>query len=513
VADLSINVQQDAFRVRDFVLGAAMGVALSAGVLEIAKIADTVQAALNPPPNLSVQVADEGCRPIDRVYGAMRYVQSQNALSAGLYESHVKLSETPTALRTLDPGLLQEVLRLDEFGQVDLRGLGAWVKVADQTPIAALVSGGDLSTGPLTEPLKLAETATPLLDSLQASGFDESLKIADAGFVELSVDAEILHLVETVTPAITPEQASGFDESLKIADVVLGPVLNPEQASPSELLHVVDATPLVSLSGSGVLSASGFDESLKVQDTATVVLTPLNAPTLTEALKVQDIVSPALWLGVQAGDETLHVQDSVSNPLLTPLQTAGFDELLHVQDSVLTGANIAGQATESLKIADSASPILDPERASGFDESLKIADSSAQTLDPLQTALTESLKLSETALPALSSGTTLTETLKLADTAQAALDLTVSVAEAVKVADSGTGQLTLLRASVAELVHVTDGPAIGQGDYIAVSLTETLHLYERAYTVAAPPDPDWVVLVRVDDWTVIVRSDEWTVRG
>jgi hypothetical protein len=588
MADLSINVQQDSFRVRDFLLGAAMGVALSAGLIEIPKISDSVQAALNPPPDLSIQVTTEGCRPLDLVYGVTRYVQSQNALSAGLREGNVKLSETTTALRTLDPGLIQEVMRLDDFGQVDLYGLGAWVKVQDQTPIAVLVSaisasGFDESLKvadgpalltlnpeqgvPTQEVLKLSEgpaLAALSGSNLSASGFDESLKVDDfgqvdlrgfgawikvadgpalaqlvttgdlstgtltellrvseGGFVELSVEAEILHVVDTVlgptlnplqaspseslkvqdqTPIallvaggdlsqtagpenlkivdvvtifINPEQTSGFDESLKVADTVLGPILNPEQATPSESLKIADTVLGPTLDPEQTSTSS---ESLKVQDTATAVLDPLNAPTLTESLKVQDTVTPALWLATQAGDETLHVQDSVQNTLLNPLQTSGFDELLHVQDQTPnTGSNLAASGfDESLKIADIVTPQLTVLFASGFDESLKIADIATPSITPLlASGFDESLKVQDTVTgltlnPLQTSGfnellhvvdqtpqvgasiapPVLTETCKLADQVFAQLDtLLATPIESLKVADTVLQQITPLLAS------------------------------------------------------------------
>jgi hypothetical protein len=628
MADLSINVQQDSFRVRDFLLGAALGVALSAGLIEIPKISDSVQAALNPPPDLSIQVNQEGIRPLDLVYGVTRYVQSQNALSAGLREGNVKLSETPTALRTLDPGLIQEVMRLDDFGQVDLYGLGAWVKVADQTPIAALVSGGDLSAGPLTEPLKIADTATPTLNPLrtsgfdellhvvdqtplaslggltpgllteslkiadvvsgpiinpeQASGFDESLKIDDFGQVDLyglgawvkvadqtpiaqlvsGNDLSVGPLTETLTctdthfdnsatidefelvkiqdqtplvfltggtlsasgfdeslkiadtvlgPLLNPEQTSGFDESLKIADTVLGPTLNPEQATPSESLKIQD-TPSTTLDPEQTSTAS---ESLKVQDIATAVLDPLNALTLTESLKVQDTVSPALWLAVQAGDENLHVQDSVQNTLLNPLQTSGFDELIHVQDQTPnTGSNLAASGfDESLKIADIVTPQLTVLFASGFDESLKVADAATPQLTVLlASGFDESLKVQDavtglTLNPLQTSGfnellhvvdqtpqvgasiapPVLIETCKLADQVFAQLDtLLATPIESLKVVDTVLQQITpLLASGFDEQAKVSDSISESITPLLAQA-SESLKIEDKQPNFAGP---------------------------
>src|SRR5215472_3422183 len=248
--DLSVTVNPEGKRVLDFVLGAALGVAVSFGVMENPlHVQDTVTAALNPPPNLSVQAPDEGCRPRDRVYGATRFVASQNQLEAGNYEAHVKISESLTVLRDIDTGLLQEVPRLAEWGQVDLYGPGAYLKIAD-TVTASISSGSDLSASGFDELLHVQDTQTAQMSLLLAAGFDEALVVGDGGFVELGISDEYVKLADTVTASINPENTSGFDELLHVQDTATV-FVNPEQTSGfDELLHVQD-TVTASRSGGG----------------------------------------------------------------------------------------------------------------------------------------------------------------------------------------------------------------------------------------------------------------------
>ncbi|MES2360041.1 MAG: hypothetical protein V4529_17000 [Gemmatimonadota bacterium] len=440
MADLSINVQQDSFRVMDFVLGAALGVALSAGAMEIAKISDSVQAALDPPPILSVQVADEGCRPLDQTYGVTRSVQSQNARSAGLREGNVKISEQLTVQRTLDTGLIQEVMRLDDFGQVDLRGLGAWIKITD-TVTAALESGGDLSVGPLTDSLKIADTVASILNPLQAN-LSESLKIADTITV-LNTDL-FTTLLETVT-LVDADQDNQVelvtDETIRISDVVLGSTLNPEQTNQSESLKVQD-TVTAAMGNAGDLSITAGSESLKVSDSVVTLLNPEQAST-TESLKIADTVTV----------------------LLNPEQSSGFDESLKIVDVVL-------------------GPTINPEQANSS-ESLKVQDTPTTTLDPEQISTSESLKVQDVAtivLNPLIATTPATESIKIQDTVTAALWLAASgFDELLHVQDFPTTDLSIL---VSELLYVQDQVTASAGTGVLV--VENLKVADSVSTLLDP---------------------------
>jgi hypothetical protein len=495
MADLSINVQQDSYRVSDFVLGAALGVALSAGVMEIGKLSDSVQAALLPPPSLSVQVATEGCRPIDRVYGATRYVQSQNALSAGLYEGHDKVSESLTVRRSLDTGLLQEVprlsdqlsvlrspslivlqetLKLDDFGQVDLYGLGARLKISDAVTVELL---------PLSERMRVLDQVAVNYSPIFTVIDSETVLLSEDGWVELSVEAEVLHLADAPTASIpfSGLSANPGDETVKVADSV-ATLISSINATPSETLFMYDSG-LVELSveaeilhladtvaaaiAAGNLAATAGPETLKLADTATVLLNPEQTSTASESLKVAD---------------------SVSGLTLDPEQTSTPAEALKVQDTVT--AQIGGGAfvLETLKLADTVlGPTLNPEQTSGFDEALKVQDSVTSTLDPEQTSIQESLKLQETVSSNLDPEQTSTpaEALKVQDSVSVALWLAVQPSdELLHVQDFPT---TNLSTSLSELLHVQDTVTASSGSNLVATSAESLKVQDTA-TIALDPE-------------------------
>ena len=216
MADLNVNTQEGGPRVLDFVYGAALGVSalfLSAGLLEVVKVAEFGQADLYGPGN------------------------------------RIKISDTVTASMGQSN---TDTLHVQEFGQVDLYGPGAWVKVRD-TVTASL--GQSISASVGSESLKIADTVTTQATLLLASGFDETLYLEDGdlGYEQLHVQDTVIssgilvgpqiteqtiHVQDTVTASFDAIQA-GPVESLKIADSVTTGT-NLIQTSVAELVHIVD---------------------------------------------------------------------------------------------------------------------------------------------------------------------------------------------------------------------------------------------------------------------------------
>ena len=519
MADLSVNVTPDTKRVLDFVLGAALGVAVSFGVLENPlHIQDTVTAALAPPPVLNASGFDENARLRDQVFGATRFTQSQNQGSAGNEEYRLKLADTVTAQRDLDTGLVREVPRLAEFGQVDLYGLGAKIRITDGPAIADFTPPIQITVP--AESGKLADTATAQVTVLFASGFDELLHVQDGGWADLgsdeslklsdsvtaalssggdlsvSVSQELGHLADTVFASENPEQTSGFDELLHLQDTATT-LLNPEQtSSASESAKVAD----VVTASINPENASGFDELLHVSDSVTVVLNPENASGFDELLHAQDTVTASMVgggdLSVSVGQETLHLAETVT-VLLNPEQTSGFDELLHVQDVATTLLNPeqASGFDELGHLQDVATVLLNPEQASGFDELLHVQDTPTPTLDPEQTSSPSELLHVQDTVTAAMGGLFVTvtqELLHVQDTPSTLLnpENASGFDELLHVQDTATPSLNPEQTSSAsELLHVQDVVTAfmtGPGDISIVAGPESAKLADTVIAVLTP---------------------------
>ncbi len=588
--------------------------------------------------DLSVLVTAEALRDREFIYGATRYVQSQNALSAGLREGQVKLAETVLG-PTLTPLIAApaESLKIATSGQVDLYGLGAWVKVQDTVQVL-LFSG--ITALPAADSLKMADTVTAAFPSVDLSVLvtAESLKIAtsgqvdiyglgawvkvqdtvtaqlvgpggdlsvtvgvetlhladtDSGFVELLSDEAIL-LADTVTPSITPEQTSGFDELLHVQDTAT-PRLTPEQTP-----VLLDSLKIQDVLTSSITPefASGFDELLHVQDTVTTSLNPLFtsivlesgklADTVTqtldplqttvtfESLKVQDQVLTGGDLNVilTAGEslkladtattllnplfavtvsELLHVQDQVltggdlnviltvgesgkladtSAQTLDPLQTtvtevtvktsdsltAQLDtllaslagELLHVQDTVFTGGDLQVTLTEPLKLADTVTTLLNPLQTSGFDELLHIQDQVSTGAGLSVLVPADALKLADLVTAARDLEATVTESLKLADLVSPALWLAISVPnEALALADTSTAFVTPLRAVVTQESLKLSESLVIFGDLLSVTVPAETLHVTDIFFVPAVPEPVWICVVPSVDWTCMIAAQSW----
>ena len=219
MADLNVTTQEGAPRVLDFVFGAAIGIALSVGVMEVVKVAEFGQADL---------------------YGPGARLKITDTATAGI----------PGA--TLSASGFDETLHAQEFGQVDLYGPGARVKISDTA--AAVLGGGPDDNATPSESLKIADVVTAALTPLFASGFDEVLFLEDgvlyeellhlqdtvsAVLVQGPQNQELLHAQETITASLDGFQTSVGPDTLKLADLVTSQ-LTLIQASVAELIHVVD---------------------------------------------------------------------------------------------------------------------------------------------------------------------------------------------------------------------------------------------------------------------------------
>lgn len=441
-ADLSRNVGDESLKLKDGGVATQQGIVQLLGVIHVQ---DTVTAAIAG--TLSRAIGDE-------------VLHVQDTVAASLT---VLLPST---------GALTETLYLDDSGLVAAIGMDEVIHCVDQTPIATLTGGGNLSRQVADESLKVQDTILASMGDLVVLVTQESLKVQDTVTVSenplfAAPALESLKVVDTVSVSENPLFASGFDE----------------------LLHVQD-TVTASMGG---LFVSGIDESLKIQDTVSVLENELFAAPTLESLKVQDTVAVVENELIAAPTvESLKVQDQTVSASLGGLAVQiSPDELLHIQDTLLASmGGLVTSTTENAKVQDTVTAQLD-------------------TL--LVTVGSESLKVQDTVTPGLERSVTVTqESLKVQDSVSAILDLFVVVAaESCRVQDSTLSQLTVLRASASESLKVQDVLTIGV-DLLTVTVTsELLHIQDFWVVLAVP---DVTVHVRPVVGIIHVRPDSGSVR-
>lgn len=551
MADLSILVDQETSEARDVIFGKTLSVAsqnarstglednplhvtdqvplprLNPQPIPLAdeplKIADTVGNSFTST-DLSVLVPSDVSKARDVIFGAARFVASQNGLSAGLEENPLHLNETASDLWT---GLteivrvsdsvsaqetLVEIIKLADTVTASIPFVGIQVQVSDegirlndQSPfieerlkvidtVTAAIAGaaGDLSVTVGAENLKLADTVTVLENPLISAAPVESLKVQDTVQTSLTVllatvADEPLKIADTVTLFENPLFATPADDNLKVQDTVIASTGGLIAVLADEVLHVQD-TVSASLT---VLLLTVTQESIKVQDTVTAQLDTLLV-SLTESLKVQDTVTASSGgLIATPADENLKVQDTVSVSL-TVLQLVVTTESMRVFDTDLTvTVTGAGQVNVS--------------------ESLKVQDSVSAQLDTLLVTVgQEALKVQDTVTPALERSVVVTqESLKIADSVTASVGLSVVLAdESLKVQDAVSGQLTVLRTSAAESLKIQDVLTLGVNLLSVVVVPEVLHIQDFVLT---PAVADVTVQVRPDVEVIQIRQDVGSV--
>jgi len=523
----------ESFRFLDALVGAAVGVALSVGISgnglfgDTFRLSDQVSAALDPPSNLSVQVASEQVRVRDWVFGAARNTQVDDA--AGLLEPPLHLAEqgpfvllnppieasVSDSLKVADEppvgailsndlsrAITNDTLKVAGGGFAELIEFAEQLKIADQ--VIAAFGAADLSRAVADDTLKVADSVVNrFLDPLQV-GPSDSLKVADI-VLGPTLDPEQISIsdslkVADVVTAGLDSMSANLADSLKVADVLVGPTLDPEQASLTDSLKVSDTVTAAvagggdlttSLSDSLKVSGSGFAElidyadSLKVSDSVTAQKAgDLVVAVASDVFLVSDVGQVEL-----SHDDTLRIAD-VLTVAIDP-ELASLSDSLKVADQVtaaLVGDLSRAVADDSLKVADSLSATLDPLQAAPSD-SLKVADLVVnRTLDPEQASIADSLKVADAVLgPTLDpEQTVLSDSLKVADQVTALLDaMAVSLTDSLKVADSLTASLNPEQTSLSDALKVSDEifASVGAG----ASLTDSLKV---ADAVSATLDPE-----------------------
>lgn len=549
VSDLSANVSESV-RVFDRLTGASRGIAtamLAVGLFgDTAKLADYVQAAMDPPPFLQVQ-AQEAPRVREFVYGAAR--QAPTDLSAGLMEGDV------FHLRDAFPEpntLVTESVKADDGGFVelfDLGGISNPVKVTDGPINAVLVSADDRSVNVDPEQVKVADVVLgPTIDPEQTTLLESSkvadevfallgipveiLRSDDGGFVELiglgnpvkiadgpvsaalvgedlaASASEIVKIADAVQTTIDPEQTA-LPESLKVADSVQI-FIDPEEATPGEVVRVSDT-----VQASVDLNATPA-EALKVVDAVQTLLNPEEA-TPGEVVKITDLVQPAL---IDAGSlaasvsESLKVVDGTPLGFLDPTEQirvddGGFVELrglgnpIKISDSVsaaLFDPNLLqASVSESLKVVDQTPPqasLVDPNALSANpSEIVKVADQVTAAL-VLNVLISESLKVSEGGYAELVRD----ETVKVADSVTASLQSGFgpsTLTENVKVVDAASVTLNPEQATPSESVKCQDQLTVVLG--VGVILGETVKCADAIFVTLNPEETNPGETVKVTD--------------
>jgi len=544
MADLSILVAQEVSEARDVIFGITRSVqsqnARSAGLEENplhvtdstplprlnpqpigvtdepVKVADTVVNAFTST-DLSVVVSTEVSKARDVIFGITRFVASQNALSAGLQENPLHLSEERLDFFTGTT----EVLKVVDTVTVLANPLQAApavesLKVQDGTPSVSGLTNTDLNVN-LTEPLRVSdqppfiEERLKVVDTVTASlvftpsltvsltenlrlndqppFIQERLKVQDTvtaalaaagGDLSRAVADEVLHLAD-----FTGDLSTGLEEILRVQDTVT-PAMggNLTIAVADENLKVQD-TVTTSLT---VLLASVTDESLKIADTVTLFENPLFAAPATENLKVQDtVIASTGGLIAVLGDEVLKVQDSVSASL-TVLFLAVTDEPLKIADTVTAQLDtLLVSLTESLKVQDQVTASSGGLIATPGDENLKVQDTVSASLTVLLlTAPTESMRVFDTDLTVTETGAgqvNVQDSLKVQDSVTAQLDtLLVTVTqESLKVQDTVTPALERSVVITQESLKVQDTVTASVGLSTALG-DETLKVQDTVST-------------------------------
>lgn len=563
--DLSASISEST-RVFERIVGAAIGVALSVGIGvfgELPKLADTVQAAMSPPPFLSATIGEQ---PDLRewVFGASIGAPT-TTLSAGLMEGNVfhlldqfgdlyasvsenlKISDSVTVDRT---GPIEaapiETPKADDGGFVELIGLGNPVKITDGPVIATLSTGNNLAVN-FSENIRVADGPVTASYAVIEASLTEIIKAADSGEVELSKD-ETVRVNDTLTTFINPEQTA-LGEDVKVADTVTAALtgsgasltetvklsdtvqvtLNPEQASFTENVKVAD-TPATLLNPEETNPA----EIVKVADTVTLTLNP-EETSLIENVKIADTVQVSLNPEQTSLIENVKIVDT-SSQFINPEETSPA-ESLKVVDTLSVSINLASELTENVKVTDSVQTLLNPEETS-VTESLKISDEiSAARIDAgaLAATLSEDVKIADTLDVTITPiFATATEDLKVTDELSVTITpIFLSVAqETVKVADTNLQvSITPVSASISESLKVVDnltvtitpifaspGEAAKASDSVFASITpefvtvqEDLKVSDSISVTLSPEETTSEEPVKISDAVSVARINAGTL--
>jgi hypothetical protein len=306
--------------------------------------------------DLSVLVAVEGCRPVDRLYGKTLYVQSQNALSSGLYEASVKISESLTVCNLIGLPAHDEFLinygsslgpcnwtnvignlatnGVNVFPLASSQNLSLWKETAfspdqysqititaygDDTPAAVvrISPTGDASYAmvgvPVAGTITLYQTVATVGTAIQTVS---GLTLVDGDIYQLRVIGSVLRMflngvqigTDQIDTAVTTGQPGIFindrgSPSL-LNNFVADQLSVPVGSHPTGWLHP------------GIMASLFKPDVLQVVDMNVIVQ---DAPQAVEVLKISDVVTASLgYLAVSIPFDRVRVLDSVT-ALLNPL--------------------------------------------------------------------------------------------------------------------------------------------------------------------------------------------------
>jgi hypothetical protein len=420
-------------------------------------------------------------------------------------EGGLHISDTVTAAIvefTLSRAVTAENVKVHDTAAVVLNPLQATTPASEalqltDTPTVVL----DLGALP-SESVKVVDTATTLLNPLETSQSD-SLKVVDAltGQVVLlaNVASESLKIVDVNISRATLLGVIHIEDGPVIANMGGGIVTRPPDeelvirdtltvsrgltASVSESLTIADA-----LTVSRGLTAS-LTEPLTLAETHAELLNPLQAETDGEDLKVTDSPNEQLTLLQVSVSESLKLSESAAGGTST-LSVLVAQEVIHAVDRVIILSAVIG---ESLRLVDvgfgrstllgvvhvvDGPPIVNLSNllGTGPSESLRITDSLSVVRTPLETTVSETLRLGTSGDVELTRDEELRISEALFVSLAAPTDLSVAVQEPLEIADALTARRGLDVLVGAESLAIVDTP-IPLLDEL-VTLTEPLSIVD-----------------------------------
>ncbi len=406
-----------------------------------------------------------------------------------------------------------EILTLDDVGQGVTQMMNqGWVKADDRSQVAVVLSGIASSLFD-KEHVKVSDSVTAVLnlgvivaqEALTPVDGPPSASRQDTGLSQ-TVTAENIKIADTATPALTPELAS-VSEAVGLTDTATAMIVLLANLQESIILddigqgiaqllgvvHISDGPPIAALVSGNSLASEAPAEQLKISDTVTASR-GLTA-SLTEPLTPVDSVT-AIQDHTATPSESLKLADTPTT-LLNPEQ-ASVSEALRIADTVSASRTIdVTIAAEALRVVDAVlGPTLDPLQASGA-EALRIQDQVQSSAFLQGSPADENLKIADgppsARLNPLQATAALTEGLRIVDTSLTTRFTLLQVAapsENVKISD----RVNILQASINEQLRLSDtGRGIVQligtlriqdtviaqiGNQLSVAPSETLKLAE-----------------------------------